>query len=53
MIVEGRRSEIQVPMVEGICAEIDVAARRILIDPPDGLLELNETRKGRLKPARI
>ena len=43
LIVEGRRSEIQVPMVEGICAEIDVAARRIRINPPDGLLELNET----------
>jgi len=45
LIVEGRRSEIQVPMVEGICAEIDVAARRIRINPPDGLLELNETKR--------
>ena len=51
LIVEGARSEVQVPMVEGICAEIDVAARRIRIDPPDGLLELNETRASRLKPA--
>jgi 16S rRNA processing protein RimM len=51
LVVEGARSEIQVPMVEGICAEIDVAARRIRIDPPEGLLELNETRASRLKPA--
>ena len=47
LIVEGPRSEIQVPMVEGICAEVDVAARRIRIDPPEGLLELNETKRSR------
>jgi len=51
LVVEGARSEVQVPMVEGICAEVDVAARKIRIDPPDGLLELNETRAGLLKPA--
>ena len=53
LVVEGARSEIQVPMVEGICAEVDVAARKIRIDPPDGLLELNETKAGRVKPARV
>lgn len=53
LVVEGPRSEIQIPMVEGICAEVDVAARRIRIDPPDGLLELNETKAGRVKPARL
>ena len=53
LVVEGARSEIQVPMVEGICAEVDVTARKIRIDPPDGLLELNETKAGRVKPARI
>ena len=47
LVVEGPRSEIQVPMVEGICAEVDVAARRIRIDPPEGLLELNETKRSR------
>ena len=47
LVVDGERSEIQVPMVEGICAEIDVESRRIRIDPPDGLLELNETKRGR------
>ena len=47
LVIDGERSEIQVPMVEGICAEIDIAARRIRIDPPEGLLELNETRKSR------
>jgi hypothetical protein len=28
-------------MAEAICRTIDVAARRIVIDPPAGLLELN------------
>lgn len=32
---------IWVPLVNEICVEIDTAARRIAIDPPDGLLELN------------
>jgi 16S rRNA processing protein RimM len=30
-----------VPYVRAICVEVDLAARRIRIDPPDGLLELN------------
>jgi hypothetical protein len=29
-------------MAGGICVDIDVAARRIRVDPPEGLLELNE-----------
>jgi hypothetical protein len=28
--------------VLGICTEIDVNEKRIRIDPPEGLLELNE-----------
>jgi hypothetical protein len=30
--------------VQTICVAIDVEARRITIEPPDGLLELNEKR---------
>ncbi|MGD0001183.1 MAG: ribosome maturation factor RimM [Bryobacteraceae bacterium] len=30
-----------VPYVRAICIEVDLAARRIRIDPPEGLLELN------------
>ncbi|HPT26632.1 MAG TPA: ribosome maturation factor RimM [Bryobacteraceae bacterium] len=33
---------ILVPLVEAICVEIDTAAKRIGIDAPEGLLELNE-----------
>jgi 16S rRNA processing protein RimM len=41
LTVEGTRGEILIPMAAAICVEIDVEARRIRIDPPEGLLELN------------
>jgi 16S rRNA processing protein RimM len=41
LVVRGRRGEILVPMAEEICVKIDVAARRIVLAPPEGLLELN------------
>ena len=33
--------EILVPLVTSICVAIDVAAKRIVIDPPAGLLDVN------------
>jgi len=42
LVIEGTRGEVQVPLADAICRDIDVAARRIVIDPPEGLLELNE-----------
>ncbi len=42
LVVAGRRGEVLIPLALDICVEIDVAAGRIRIDPPDGLLELNE-----------
>ena len=45
LVVEGSRGEILVPLTQAICVEIDVAAKRIRIDPPEGLLELNERRQ--------
>ena len=41
LVVEGPRGEILIPLAAEICREIDAVARRIVIDPPDGLLELN------------
>jgi ribosomal 30S subunit maturation factor RimM len=32
---------VLIPLVAEICTEIDVARRRIVVNPPDGLLELN------------
>lgn len=43
--VSGAHGEILIPLVEGICVSVDVVARRIVVEPPDGLLELNVTRK--------
>lgn len=41
LVVGGRRGEILVPLAAEICVDIDVAAKRIRIAPPEGLLELN------------
>ena len=35
-----------VPFVKAICVEVDLKARKIRIDPPDGLLELNAKPSG-------
>jgi 16S rRNA processing protein RimM len=43
LVVEGERGEIQIPMTAGICISVDPAARRIVVDPPEGLVELNMT----------
>jgi 16S rRNA processing protein RimM len=44
LVVDGPRGEILVPLTLAICVGIDVEAKRIRIEPPEGLLELNETR---------
>jgi 16S rRNA processing protein RimM len=44
LVVAGARGEILIPFALDICVAIDVAAKRIRIDPPEGLLELNEVR---------
>ena len=44
LVVDGRRGEVLVPLATEICAEIDVAAKRIVIEPPEGLLDLNDTK---------
>lgn len=43
-IVDERGGEVLVPMVEGICREIDTAGKRVVIDPPAGLIGLNRGR---------
>ncbi|MCI0486627.1 MAG: ribosome maturation factor RimM [Blastocatellia bacterium] len=41
LVIEGRDGrEYLVPFVDDICPEVDVSAKRIIVDPPDGLLEL-------------
>lgn len=41
LVVQGTRGEILVPLASEICTAIDPAAKRIVIAPPDGLLDLN------------
>ena len=41
LVIEGERGrEHLVPFADAICTEVDVNARRITIDPPEGLLDL-------------
>jgi ribosomal 30S subunit maturation factor RimM len=47
LVVDGDRGEILVPFAVDICVSVDVAAKRIQIDPPDGLLDLNESTRRR------
>lgn len=46
-VVEGERGEILIPFAADICVSVDVEAKKIQIDPPEGLLELNETKRSR------
>jgi 16S rRNA processing protein RimM len=39
--------EVLVPLSEAICPVIDIAARRIVVEPPEGLLELNRASTGK------
>jgi 16S rRNA processing protein RimM len=34
--------EVLIPLSRSICVEIDLVGRRIVVDAPDGLFELNE-----------
>ena len=42
LVVESGGREILIPLVETICREFDLRNRQVKIDPPDGLLDLNE-----------
>jgi 16S rRNA processing protein RimM len=47
LVVQGRGGEILIPLAEGICVDVDVAGRKIVVEPPDGLLDLNLTKRQR------
>jgi 16S rRNA processing protein RimM len=47
LMVASAGGEVLIPLVEGICRLVDPAAKRIVIDPPDGLIEVN--RAGAMK----
>jgi 16S rRNA processing protein RimM len=39
--IESAAGEVLVPLAEDICRVIDLEAKRIVIDPPEGLIDLN------------
>ena len=41
LVVAGAKGEILIPLASEICRTIDVPGKRIVIEPPDGLLDLN------------
>jgi len=42
LVVETPRGEVWIPLAEEICRRIDVGAKLIVIDPPKGLIDLND-----------
>jgi 16S rRNA processing protein RimM len=42
LLVESGGKEIFIPFHRSICIEVDVNAKEIRLDPPDGLLDVNE-----------
>ena len=42
LVVRRGDEDVYVPFTEAICVKVDPAAREVVIDPPEGLLDLNE-----------
>lgn len=42
LVVEGSKGEVLIPFHKDICLEINLTNKKIKIDPPPGLLEINE-----------
>jgi 16S rRNA processing protein RimM len=41
LVLRSAGGEVLIPLAQAICVNIDTAARRIVIDPPEGLLDAN------------
>lgn len=42
LVVEGKAGEVMIPLAEEICRSVDPAGKKIVIDPPEGLIDLNK-----------
>ena len=40
LVVSDNKCEHLIPMASGICLDIDTVQKRIVVDPPEGLLDL-------------
>ena len=47
LVVRGRQGEVLIPLVENICVAVDVQGRKIIVEPPQGLLDLNVSKRQR------
>lgn len=41
IVLDSPKGELLIPLAQEICTSIDIAAKRIVIAPPEGLLDLN------------
>lgn len=41
LVVDGAGGDVLIPLVSAICTLVDPAAKRIVIDPPEGLIDVN------------
>ena len=41
LVIDGASGEVLVPLATEICPEIDTAGKRIVINPPAGLMDVN------------
>ena len=39
-VIDDEGSEKLIPFIESICVEVDIPGKKIVIEPPDGLLDL-------------
>jgi 16S rRNA processing protein RimM len=46
LVIASERGEVLVPFAEAFCRRIDVAAREVAIEAPEGLIELNQPGAG-------
>jgi 16S rRNA processing protein RimM len=47
LVVKSRQGEILIPLAENICVAVDVQGRKIVVEPPEGLLDLNVSKRQR------
>lgn len=39
LLIDGAEKELMIPFAEAICTDVDIDAKQIVVDPPEGLLE--------------
>jgi 16S rRNA processing protein RimM len=47
LVLDSANGELLIPLAEEICTDVDLASKRIIIAPPEGLLDLNRDSQSR------